>query len=325
MKTALVLLPLLLCAAPLDAQLTTRLRGRVVDEKGAPVRDVRLRIVGHGEPDILDSGEFELQLSGRPAQVEVTLIGGGLEVLYPLKGQLAVPSDANARVPIVVGKSDRAYINDVLAARFVQLGSTLRQNGVRFDASIDSLSDGVRRIISLLEIREADMRESIEAQKQQAEIKPDLLRTWDRYILEAKDLRDSFRLVVDYAARNLSAVQAMRDAMQEYNAAFDSLSNRRNAFQSNIAAYWSGSAAEGLKRDLADVYTEAVETIHKGYMLPLNSSLLVLQRAHMRDKPSGQQIASAVAEAGLAVRQLDVRIPVLEERYARLRTALDSN
>jgi hypothetical protein len=309
----------------LQAQVTTSLRGRVLNEQGAPARDVRLRIVGHGEPAILDSGEFELQLSGRPAQVEISVVTSGMEVLYPPKGMIAVPSDPNVRVPIVVGKSDRAYINDVLAARFVQLSSTLRQNGVRFDASVDSLSDGVRRIISLLEIREADMRSSIEAQKRQAEIKPDLLRTWDRYILEAKDLRDAFRLVVDYAARNRGAVMTLQNAVAEYNAAFDSLNNRRNAFQSSVSSYWSGSTSEGLQRDLADVYSEAIETIHKGYVLPLNASLIVLQRAHMPDKPSGQQIATAVAEAGAAVRQLDVRIAVLEERYARLRTALERN
>ncbi len=316
---------LLLFATALDAQVTTRLRGRVVDVQGAPVREVRLRIVGHGEAPIFDSGEFELQLSGRPAQVEISVLTAGLEVLYPLKGLLAVPSDPNVRVPIVIGKSDRAYINDLLAARFVQLGATLRQNGVRYDASIDSLSEGMRRIIGLLEIKETDIRESIEAQKRQADIKPDLLRTWDRYILEAKDLRDAFRLVVDYAARNRGAVMTLQAAVVEYNAAFDSLNNRRNAFQSNVASYWSGAASEGLQRDLADVYSEAIETIHKGYVLPLNASLVVLQRAHMPDKPSSQQIATAVAEAGQAVRQLDVRIAVLEERYTRLRAALERN
>jgi hypothetical protein len=312
-------------AAPLHAQLTTRLRGRIVDVQGAPVRDVRVRIVGHGEPEILDSGEFELQLSGRPTQVEIALIGTALEVLYPINRQVAIPVDPAVRIPIVVGKSDRAYINDMLAARFVQLGATVRQNSVRSDASLDSLSEGIREIIRRLGINETEIRESIEAQKRQADIKPDLLRTWDRYILEAKDLRDAFRLVVDFAARNRGAVMTLQTAVQEYNAAFDSLNNRRNAFQSNITSYWRGAVAEGLQRDLADVYSEAIETIHKGYVLPLNASLVVLQRAHMADKPTSQQIAGAVAEAGLAVRQLDVRIAVLEERYGRLRNALERN
>lgn len=310
---------------PAQAQLTTRLRGRVVDVQGAPVRDVRLRIVGHGEPEIFGSGEFELQLAGRPAQVEVALIGSSLEVLYPVNRMIAIPADPMVRIPIVIGKSDRAYINDMLAARVVQLGATVRQNSARSDASLDSLSEGVREIIRRLGINEAEIRASIEAQTRQADIKPDLLRTWDRYILEAKDLRDAFRLVADFAARNRGAVMTLQAAVQEYNIAFDSLNNRRSSFQSNIMSYWRGAVAEGLQRDLADVYSEAIETIHKGYVLPLNASLVILQRAHMADKPSGQQIASAVAEAGMAVRQLDVRIAVLEERYGRLRNALERN
>jgi hypothetical protein len=160
-------------ASPLAAQ-TTRLLGRVVDVAGEPVRDVRLRIVGHGEPEIMDSGEFQLELAGRPAQVEVTVLGGSLEVLYPLHGRLAMPADGGTRCPIVVGKPERDYINEVLASRFVQLESTLKRNGVRYDASVDSLGEGVRRIIELLELKEADLRQSIELQKPD-DIKPVLL------------------------------------------------------------------------------------------------------------------------------------------------------
>lgn len=317
---------LLLAAAPLQAQGTTVLLGKVVDVQGAPVRNVRLRIVGHGEPEIHDSGEFDAQLSGRPEQVEITVIGtDGMEVLYPPKGVLAVPKGAGVRVPIVIGKSERAYINDILAARFVQLGSTLRQNGVRTGASLDSLSDGMRRILELLQIKETDIRQSIESQKHQGEIRPALLRTWDAYILQTKNLRDAFRLVVEYAAKNQNAVLTLQSAVKSYNVAFDSLNNSRNAFQSNVQMYWSDADAAGLGRDLADVYSEAIETIHKGYVLPLNQSLIVLQRAYTREKPSGQDIANAVSEADRAVRQLDVRIPVLEERYARLRSALERN
>jgi len=317
----------LVAADPLQGQGTTLLRGRVVDVQGAPVRSVRLRIVGHGEPEVFNSGEFDIQLSGRPRQVEVELIEPkGLELLYPLKGALAIPADANTRVPIVIGKSERALINDVLANRVAQLTTTLDKNGIKVDSSLENLSGTMRRIIDLLEIRESDMRASIDAQKHQAEIKPALLRAWDNYVLEIKDLRDAFRLVVSFAARNIGAVQALQAAVNEYNSAFVTVNNNRNTFHSNLSAYWTAAEAAGLSRDLAEVYTEAVETIHKGYVLPLNESLVVLQRAHMGDsRPSSQQIANAVAEADRAVRQLDVRINVLEERYARFRNALERN
>lgn len=301
----------------------TTLLGRVVDLSGAPVRDVRLRIVGHGEPEIFDSGEFQLQLSGRPPQVQVELMGSALEVIYPLDGVLAVPADTTVRVPIVVGESEREYINGLLADRFVRLEATLEQNGVGYDAALDSLGEGMRRVLELLELRESDLRASIERRRRQADVTPELLSTIDAYVLEIKDLRDAFRLVASLAAENAGAVDALRLAVQEYNAAFEALNNRRNAFQAEIGALWEGPEAEGLARDLADVYTEAVEEIHKGYVLPLNESLVTFQLAHTRDRPSGDELRAAAAAAAAAVRALDARINVLEVRYARLRDALE--
>jgi hypothetical protein len=322
-----VMLCVFVTSDALLAQGTRLLRGKVVDVQGDPVRNVRLRIVGHGEPEVFSSGEFEIQLSGKPDQVEVALIDGkGLEILYPLKGMLAVPANSTTRVPIVIGKSERALINDVLANRVAQLTSTLGKNGVAVDSSLDNLSGGIRRIIDLLEIKEADMRASIDAQKHQAAIKPELLRTWDNYLLEVKDLRDAFRLMVNLAAKNPGAAKALYDAVDEYNAAFTALNNNRNAFQNSITAYWKDADAAGLSRDLAEVYTQAIEKMHKGYILALNQSLIILLRANdARDKPSGQEIANAVAEADRAVRQLDVEVTVLEEKYARLRSALERN
>lgn len=324
MRCTTVLLLLLAGASPAQAQGTTRLLGKVVDLQGAPVGKVRLQIAGHGEPEIFNSGEFEFQLSGHPTQIEVRLLSSpGLEILYPLKGLLAVPADASVRVAIVVGKSDRAYINDLLAARFVQLGATLQKNGVRYDASFDSIGDGVRRIIELLGLKEDSLRRTIEQQNQRASVTPAMFKTFDAYILKAKDLQTAFRLVASVAARDRSAILALQQAVQNYNIAFEALNNNRNAFQTSIRSYWSGAEAEGVARDLADVYTEAIEEIHKGYVLPLNESLIVLQRAHGPDKPKADQIAKAVAEADHAVRQLDTRFNVLEQRYARLRNALE--
>jgi hypothetical protein len=128
--------------------------------------------------------------------------------------------------------------------------------------------------------------------------------------------------VTSFAAKDRNAVAALQQAVQEYNTAFEALNNNRNAFQSSIRSYWKGAEAEGITRDLADVYTEAVEEIHKGYVLPLNESLIVLQRVYSANKPKPDEVARAIADADRAVRQLDNRFNVLEQRYARLRAAL---
>lgn len=321
---ALLAVTLLFTASTsIAAQGTTRLLGRVVDLEGNAVRDIRLRVVGHGEPEVFDSGEFELQLSGRPAQVEVTVIGDELEVLYPLRGQVAVPQDANVRVPVVVGRPERALINDVLAARFVQLESTLQRNGVRYDAAVEGLGEDVRRIVELLELKEADLRSSIELRRKQTDVKPALLRTFDAYLLELKDLKDAFRLVLPYAAGNRGALEALQRAVLEYNAAFEAVNNNRNAFMTGIRSFWERERAEGLERDLADVYTEILEEIQRPVVLPMNGSLLVLARVHSSQRPGKQEITEAVGAAEAAASRLETRINVLESRYARLREALE--
>lgn len=320
---ALAALLVLVAPASLAAQATTRLLGRVVDLEGNAVRDVRLRVVGHGEPEVMDSGEFELQLSGRPAQVEVSVVGGGLDVLYPLRGLLAVPQDADVRVPLVVGRPERALINDVLAARFVQLESTLQRNGVRYDAAVEGLGEDVRRIVELLELKEADLRGSIELRRRQTDVKPALLRVFDAYLLELRDLRDAFRLVLPFAVDNRGALEALQQAVLDYNAAFEAVNNDRNAFLTGIRSFWAPERAEGLERDLGDVYTEILEEIHRPLVLPMNGSLLVLALVHGPQRPGRQEIAQALAGAEAAVPRLDTRINVLEARYARLREALE--
>jgi hypothetical protein len=325
--SAITAAALLLAAAPATPAAaqgaTTRLLGRVVDLNGDPVRDVRIRILDHGEPEIFDSGDFQLQLAGQPTRVEVEVLDSALQVVYPLKGLVAVPRDPDVRVPIVVGRSERQLMSDVLATRMVQVEQALQRNGVHYSASMDSLTDGLRRIATLLELRESDMEQSLQRRRSQADIKPALLRIVDKYILELRDLRDAFRLVVPYAATNLDAVTALKQAMVEYNAAFEELNNNRGAFLSALRDHWEPATGALLVRDLEDVYVQAIDDIHRGYVLPLNESLLVLQLAHTPNKPGRERIRQAVADAQAVARTLDPRIPVLEERARQLREALE--
>jgi hypothetical protein len=293
-----------------------------VDLNGDPVRDVRIRVIGHGEPSILDSGEFSLQLAGAPTVIEVQTISGQLQVVYPPAGRVALPRDPAVVVPIVVGRSDREVLSDLVAARMIQIEHALNRNGVAYSASADSISEGLRRIASLLELRETEIEEGLARRRAQNDAVPALLGTIDRYILELRDLHDAFTLVAPYAAANSDALQALRQAMQDYNAAFEELNGGRAAFRSAINAHWSTTEAAGLLRDLDNVYTHAIDDIHRGYILPLNESLLVLQLAHTRDRPSAQRIRQAAADAAATARSLDPRVPVLEERARQLRTAL---
>lgn len=311
-------------AAPADAQ-TTRLRGRVMDLDGQPVRDVRLRILDHGEPEIFDSGEFQLQLAGRPSRVDVQVLDSTLQVLYPPRGVIAIPADPDEPVQIVVGRRERDYLGDAIAGRLVTLERTLRANGVEYTASVDSLGESMRQIIAILRDQGTDVNRQLERERLQGGLKPGLLRTIEAYLIELKDLRNAFELVSRYAANDIYAVQTLRDAMLAYNTAADSLIRNRDAYAAEIRRSWVRERAELLVRDLENVYVLAEDDIHRGYVLPLNESLLVLQLAYTPNKPGKQQVQQAAADAGATVRALTPRIPVLEERVRQLRSALEQN
>ncbi len=320
---------LTLAALAVALSLTTQaqalvLRGRVVDLDGKPATDARLQIVGHAPRLAIrtPSGEFEQPLAGEPAQVEIAVIDGSLEVLYPLDGRVAVPRDESVIVTVVVDKHERASINELLAARLVRLEAALDANGVRYDAARDSLSRALEQIMGRLDLDEASLRRSVTFQREQAATAPEILRTVDTYLRELKDLRDGFRHFAPLAVRERAALDALQMAMQEYSAAFTALSDNRRAFASKILEYWPAPRDEVVAGKLADVYLEAVENIHEPLILPLNPPLIVLQRAHGDQRPGRDEIAAAAAEIVAAAADIDRRLPALEQRARELHDAL---
>ncbi len=239
MKTAVCALVLAVAASAAPATAVV-LRGRVVNLEGRPATDARLQIVGHAALLAIrtPSGEFEQPLAGTPSQVTFAAAAGPLDVLYPLDGIVPVPRDEAVHVTIVVGRSERTEISDLLAERLLRLETTLRANGVRFDAASDSLSDDLHRVLAQLEVGEADLRQRVEFKREQAATIPEVLATIDAYIREVKDLRDALQQLGPLAASDRDAEAALKNALTEYSAAFDLLNDNRRAYESKILNYW---------------------------------------------------------------------------------------
>jgi hypothetical protein len=296
------------------------LRGRVITLEGRPATDAQLQIVGHAALLAIrtPSGEFEQPLAGAPSQVEFAAVAGSLDVLYPPDGIVPVPRDETVHVTIVVGRPERSEISDLLAERLLRLETTLRANGVHFDAVRDSLSDDLHRVLAQLDVGEADLRRRVEFKREQAATIPEVIATIDAYIREVKDLRDALHQFGPLAAGDANAKAALQNALTEYNTAFAALNDNRRAYESKILNYWSGESAERLSKHLADVYFEAVENIHQALVLPLNPSLIDVQTK----KPSRRQRDDATAAFARTAAQLDTRVAPLERRTDELRDAL---
>lgn len=311
-------------AASLASAQPTVLRGRVVDLNGQPVTDARLQIVGHA-PQLtlgIPSGEFEQALAGRPGEVEINVLDGTLDVLYPLDGHVPVPSDPSVVVTVVVGKPETASISEMLATRLVRLEATLEANGVLYDAARDSFSSALARIMGQLDLDEAALRHSVTFQREQAATAPEILRAVDTFIRELLDLRDDIRHLAPLAVDERPALTALQAAMQGYSDAFTVLNDNRAAFESQIFDYWPAPHSEVVAGKLADVYLEAIENIHKPVVLPLNPPLIVLQRAHGDHRPARHEVAAALQEIVDAADRIDQRLPALQQRARELHDAL---
>jgi hypothetical protein len=316
-RAAVLAIALVAGAGPATA---TVLRGRVVTLEGRPATDAQLQIVGHAATLAIrtPSGEFEQALAGSPAQVVVSAVAGSLDVLYPPDGIVPVPRDESVHVTIVVGRPQRSEISDLLAERLLRLETTLRSNGVLFDAASDSLGGDLHRILARLEVKEDDLRQRVAFQREQAATIPEVLATVDAYIREVKDLRNALRDLGPLAAGDANAAAALDTALVEYNASYAVLNDNRRAYESKILSYWSDEAGERLNKHLADVYFEAIDNIHRALVLPINPSLIALQQ---RKVSSRQKKDATAAFARFAV-QIDTRIGPLEQRVGELREAL---
>ena len=320
-----VLVAILSCLAATAAAQGLVLHGRVVDLDGRPAPTARLQVVGHAPRLALrdPSGEFVQPLAGDPAEVEIASLEGPLEVLYPLDGRVPVPRDPEVIVTVVVGPAERASISELLAERLVRLEATLDAQGVRYDAAQDSLSRSLTAILGQLDLDEDALRRSVAFKREQAATAPEILRTVDTYLRELQDLRDGFRQFAPLAGRERAALDALQRTMQEYSSAYSELFDHRRAFESQIRDYWPAPASDLIAGSLADVYLEAVETLHQPVILPLNPPLIVLQRAHGDNAPDRDAVAAAAAAIVAGADRIDQRLPALEQRIRELRDALD--
>ncbi len=290
----------------LDAQ-TTKLRGKVVRLNGQPAADVRIRIEGHGEPAIFDSGEFEYDLSGSPAEVRITVIDSPLRVVFPPGGQVAVPGDPSVRVPVVVDQSVEEAIQKLFVDRSLQLEITLQGTVYAIDSTFTNLEVGIRDAIVKLGITEDTLRSRIRAERR-ADLGPRILRTVDTWLLALEDLQIEVRLFRSKAGGNsprlqriVLAVGQLQEALRDYDRAVQEMITQEDAFLHGVQDYWRGDQAGAIRDAIAAVYGLGIDTIHAEHVLALNEPLVDAQSGAGGDQARFLEAAGRLEEIGTTI------------------------
>ncbi len=330
MKRCALLLSLLALLPPVLAQ-PVLFKGRVVALSGdALPADLQLRAEHIGPVDQGRSGEFLLELPPGTTRFTLRVLRPALDVVYPSGGLVSIPADPGATTLIVVGPGTDAVISRALTERDEQLENRLRDYGVRLDARQDSLRRDLRdildallglrqeelpEILSLLRLRENDLRDALEQQRQREIYLPALAAALNDYVLKAKDLQYTFETLGADSHLSRAAAETLQQAMVRYNDAYTVLENGKDTFAQQVRAYWDDPE---MSTALQQILTLAQGEIHHDRILPLNGHLVVVQRVFTRSPPDKDEVRDSRRRIADIASELEPRVSRLGDLTAQL-------
>lgn len=307
--------------SPVWSQDTILFRGKVVSLDGRLAPGFRLRIVGRGEPDLLDSGEFTFALPRDLTELSVESLHDRLDIIYPPQGRVNVPADRERITIIVVGAPAEQAVADALADRTRLLEQRLAEEGVQFNVLHGTLEAGIQRILEKLDLQEEELRDAVKRKDQRAHHFPAIASALKEYVRRAKDLRNAFELIGPVGDESAAAYRGLQRWMLAYQEAYDTLDNNQASFELQVRTYWDDPE---LLDDLKRWYDLALGEIHRDRILASNQSLVDLQLAindahfdKARVRTAKEYLARIAAELQPRLQRLDLETTRFLEALAR--------
>lgn len=325
MRLMLLLFTFMLWQDNLPAQ--SKIRIRVLDENGYPLKFIRLTLSGTALPiETQSNGEYTIEFP--PGQKELVFYPPpNFERISPPNGALLLPEDKSRTIEIWLARKngdnrelesftrvlakkeeEKARLkmeNEAFKTRLEQLESS-REISTTLHDSIENLVRKNARIETELSREIADLQETVGLKQQlfYKKIAGELVVYADRL----KDLRDALPRVSD-AFIDTRSMARFDKLIGAYNEARDSLLKNHLGQVEIVRALWGAATSEVL----ADVYEQALITVHQQTVLPLNTTLLDQFRAVRAEeiRPAKARKAAETA-ADLASEKLNTAIPNLE-------------
>jgi hypothetical protein len=324
LKLALVTASLLTFADgdPLWSQTgTVVFRGQLLRRGDGPsVSQVKVQLK-HGLPEGVtnDNGYFEITLPGDTRTIElqqVVLSNRQWVILYPL-GAIRVPRDSSV-IDVIIGLSFEAQIAQVFGKWSEELRSSLSAAGRKQDA-IQQTLDTIRvQFASRAQVEAESLRVAAVRTNDRAQHFAVISATLTSYVSKAKDVRNAFKLVTEFAFSSKPALDELAAAIRAYNPVFDSLNSRGPGFVKTVGAYWQSEVLAG---ELNGVLDYSLGDIHRVLIFPLNATLMDINRVLTRQVQgaAAQKLREdALNKVNAAVRDLDPRLEELQRRTDNL-------
>lgn len=313
----LLLISLLFCTPnSASAQETVRLEGRMIHAEGKDTGRIGLSFGPFGTTVTRSDGFFTHRFPVETSEATLEVLEEGWTVLYPRNGRIVIPATEDVVVEVVVGDPIEEVITRTLAEKHQRLlaemtGLGAEQEQIR--AVLESFLEEVKRRVDL---DEAALERAIDGAAERNEHYPEIAEALSNYALRAKDVQDAFRLLADLAGENPGVVRSLDSTLLAYNNAYQTINNRRAAFEQAVAAYWQNERLTAEFRALMDF---AAGDVHRLHILRLNDSIVALHELQAGSGGDGAEVADDIRRI---VSDLEPRLAELDRRTERMLQAL---
>ena len=274
MRVWVVSIIVMATTVPLRAQSARKLVGKVIlTERGKsmPLANASVRFQGKGSATTDSEGVFDFPLVDGATTLIVDPING-LNILYPQNGVIAVPMDLNNEVAIFVGRNDEKKLTDNLLS---MVQESARQKGdleeikkefKNFNAQFQQQEEQLHLKQILVEEEQRLIKE-----KAKVEVIPRFAATFELYLSRTadlwKDLDRKKNKVLDDPGEN---VQAIRERLIAYSAAYEALNNDRASITVYVDNDWDNKL---LASEVQGLYDYTIDELHVKTVLPFNRLL----------------------------------------------------
>jgi iron-sulfur cluster repair protein YtfE (RIC family) len=141
------------------------------------------------------------------------------------------------------------------------------------------------------------------------------------YLLRLKNLKTSFETNTEIAFVSNPGIENLNKAVRAYNPLFDTISNNYKALQKEISSGWN----ENLSEKFGSAVNYMIDEVHKPYVLQLNECIRMINEVKLKiGEEDEQQVKKEKIRQNVSslMKNLDLKIPILESRFNELLTAL---
>ena len=247
----------LLAAEKIIAQPNSTLKGRIWHNKRGAMKQMKLTVDGAAVVTDND-GFFRVAVPTNRSSVRVLLSTNTYSVIYPLGGEVLLPADKSRAVDVVIGSpKENEYIQ-----QYITINRTINNNTTFSAAKIDSLKtqlDSLKSWLIQMNYTEADLRTARELQEGKDRFYPEIATTIKDYKIKALNLCTAFQYVSNYAFERQDAFYQLKDAIENYNKAFEKYYQQQMNYGRYIDQYWQD---DSLKKEYDVITNLALIQIH---------------------------------------------------------------